>query len=79
MSSRNVTLTLPVELVRRAKVAAAARDMSLSALVAEFLERLTRDEDYDRLWHQERDLMRAGLPMRVGPITWSRDDAHARR
>lgn len=72
-------MTLPSELIRRAKVAAAERDTSLSALIAEFLERLTQEDDYDEVWRRERDAMRAGLPMRLGDVTWSRDHAHARR
>lgn len=76
--SRNLTLTLPSELVRRAKIAAAARDTSLSALIAEYLERLTRDDDYDEVWQRERALMEQGLPMSIGEVTWSRDDVHER-
>jgi len=76
--SRNLTLTLPSDLVRRAKIAAAARDTSLSALIAEYLERLTRDDDYDEIWQWERTLMEQGLPMSVGEVTWSRDDVHER-
>jgi len=76
--SRNLTLTLPSDLVRRAKIAAAARDTSLSALIAEYLERLTRDDDYDEVWQRERTLMEQGLPMSVGEVTWSRDDVHER-
>lgn len=76
--SRNLTITLPSELVRRAKIAAAARDTSLSALIAEYLERLTRDDDYDEVWQRERALMEQGLPMSVGEVTWSRDDVHER-
>jgi hypothetical protein len=34
VSTRNITLTLPAELVRRAKVIAATRDTSVSGLVA---------------------------------------------
>lgn len=78
MSSRNVTLTLPSDLVKRAKVAAASRDTSLSSLVADFLERLTRDDDYEDLWRREQELMNAGLAMRVGNIGWTRDDLHDR-
>ena len=76
--SRNLTLTLPSDLVRRAKIAAAARDTSLSVLIAEYLERLTRDDDYDEVWQRERALMEQGLPMSVGEVTWSRDDVHER-
>jgi Family of unknown function (DUF6364) len=77
--TRNITLTLPSELVRRAKVIAASRDTSLSALVAEYFRQLTRQEDdYERAWEEERQLMADGLPMRVGEVTWSRADSHAR-
>jgi len=76
--SRNLTLTLLSDLVRRAKIAAAARGTSLSALIAEYLERLKRDDDYDEVWQRERALMEQGLPMSVGKVTWSRDDVHER-
>jgi len=79
MATRNITLTLPSELVRRAKIVAATRDTSVSALVAEFLRSLTGPEDdYSQAWEQEQRLMTEGLPMSVGPITWSRADAHER-
>ena len=73
-----LTLTLLSDLVRRAKIAAAARGTSLSALIAEYLERLKRDDDYDEVWQRERALMEQGLPMSVGKVTWSRDDVHER-
>jgi hypothetical protein len=75
---RNLTLTLPSDLVRRAKIAAAARDTSISALVAEYLEQLTREDDYDDVWHREQALMAQGLAMRVGEVTWTRDAVHDR-
>lgn len=79
MSTRNITLTLPSELVRRAKIVAATRDTSVSALVAEFLRSLTEQEDdYRQVWEQEQRLMAEGLPMSVGSITWSRADTHER-
>ena len=71
-------MTLPAELVRRAKIVAAQRDTSISALVAEFLEGLTTADDYDEVWQRERSLMQQGLPMSVGSVTWTRDDVHAR-
>lgn len=76
---RNITLTLPADLVRRAKVVAAARDTSVSALVAEYLRSLSANEDdYADAWRQEQQVMAEGLPMRVGPIKWSRADVHER-
>lgn len=79
MSKRNITLSLPSELVRKAKVLAAHRDTSVSALVGELLAQLVGHEpDYDEAWEAEERLMRDGLPMRVGAVTWSRDDVHAR-
>ncbi|MEX0658890.1 MAG: DUF6364 family protein [Egibacteraceae bacterium] len=79
MATRNVTLALPADLVRRAKIVAASRDTSLSALVTAYLQRLVEDEDgYAEVWREEQRLMDTGLPMRVGPITWSRADSHER-
>jgi hypothetical protein len=78
MSSRNITLSLPNELVRRAKVVAAQRDTSVSAMVGELLASAVGDvQDDDQLWAEEERVMQAGL-LRIGDITWSRDDIHAR-
>lgn len=72
-------MTLPADLVRRARVIAAERDTSLSALVTAYLETVTRSpDDYHDMWQREVNLMREGLDMRVGDITWTRDDVHGR-
>jgi predicted DNA-binding protein len=79
MVTKNITLSMPAELVRRAKVLAAQRDMSVSSLVARLLEQLVGEvRDYDEAWELERRMMNAGLGLQVGPITWSRDDVHER-
>lgn len=78
-TTRNITLSLPPDLVRKAKVLAAQRDTSVSALVGELLAQLVGDEpEYDDAWRHEERLMSEGLPMSVGEITWTRDDVHAR-
>lgn len=47
---RNVTLTLPESVYRRARIAAAERDLSLSGLVRELLSSLvSRDSEFERL------------------------------
>lgn len=79
MATRNVTLSLPEAVFRRAKVLAAERDTSVSALVSEALRQLTEgDDDWADVWAEEERLMRAGIGMRVGPVTWTRDDLHDR-
>ena len=79
MTTRNLTLSMPEDLVRRAKVAAAQRDMSVSALVARLLEQVVGDpRDDAQVWAQERRLMDEGMGMRVGEVTWTRDDLHER-
>ena len=79
MTTKNITLSMPEELVRRAKVLAAQRDMSVSSLVARLLEQLVGDvRDYEEVAELERRRMTGGLGLRVGSITWSRDDLHER-
>ncbi len=45
MVKRNLTLSLPVDLIRSAKVLAARRGTSVNALVRESLEGMVRSED----------------------------------
>jgi len=79
VATKNSTLSMPGELVRRAKVLAAQRDMSVSSLVAGLLEQLVGEvRDYDEAWELERRRMNASLGLQVGPITWSRDELHYR-
>lgn len=70
---------MPEELVRRAKVLAAQRDMSVSSLVARLLEQLVGEvRDFDEVAEAERRKMSEGIGLQVGPITWSRDELHER-
>jgi hypothetical protein len=79
MATRNITLSMPEELVRRAKILAAQRDTSVSGLVARLLEQLVGDvRDYDDVAAQERRVMQEGIGLRVGETTWSRDEVHER-
>ncbi|WP_264033207.1 hypothetical protein [Mycobacterium riyadhense] len=55
----------------------AQRDTSVSGLVARLLEQLVGDvRDYDDVAVEERRLMKEGIGLRVGEITWSRDEVH---
>lgn len=79
METRNITLTMPADLVRRARVLAAERDTSVSALVIELLQQHVEDTtDEDSMWAIEEAAMATGIGMRVGDITWTRDELHER-
>ena len=79
MATRNITLSLPDDLVRRAKVLAAQQDTSVSALVADLLRQATNQgSTYAPIWSEEERLMAEGVGLKVGEVTWSRDELHER-
>jgi len=79
VSTRNITLSVPDDIVRKVKVLAAQRDTSVSAIVTEMLSQLVgTDPSYDDQWAAEVAVMAAGTDMRIGDITWSRDELHRR-
>ena len=74
----NVTLTMPGELIRQARILAAGRNTSMSGLVAQMLESaIGKIEEDETIWAREEAAMDAGV-LEVGPITWTRDEVHAR-
>ena len=79
MPSRNITLSVPDDLLRKVKVLAAQRDTSVSAIVTELLTELVgADPSYDDQWAAEEAVMAAGTGMRIVNITWRRDELHQR-
>jgi len=78
--NRNITLSLPVELLRRIKRLAADRDTSVSAMMIEALARLA-DEDRRYSAARKRSLasLRSARSLGTGgQRTWSRDELHER-
>ena len=76
---KNVTVSLDDETYRRARIVAAERDTSLSALVKEFLTRLGANESNDeRLKRQERALREQIKTFRASDRI-SRDTLHERK
>jgi predicted transcriptional regulator len=80
VASRNVTLALPEDLLRRVKIVAAKRDTSISALLAETLSQIA---DQDEGYVEARDGMFEDLERGYdlgtqGAIAWSRDSLHER-
>lgn len=77
VSKQNLTIQLDAEVIRRAKVVAAKRGTSLSALVARELDELVEaDARYEEAWHRAVELMAGAAPR--GGRTWERTELHER-
>jgi len=80
METRNITLSLPEEVLREAKVVAARKGTSVSALVAGTLyELVERESGYAAA--KERSLAALGAERDLGTggeISWGRDELHER-
>lgn len=77
---RNVTLSLPEPLLRRFRVYAAARNESMTSVMAEAIRTLMdRDEQASRMKRRLIERMR-NAPDRGtgGVIRWTRDELHER-
>lgn len=75
---RNITVSLDDETYRRARMIAAQRDMSVSALVKRFLADLAAEEsESERLKREERALRKRITAFRASDRL-SREDVHKR-
>ena len=73
---RNITFSLPADLIRRAKVLAAEKDQSLNALVREVLESAVDGQDQARR-AGERLLRRSRTGLyEIPPGSWNRSDLY---
>jgi len=75
---RNVTISLRTDIVRKAKILAAKRSTSISAMLAEQVEILANEEDrYERAAASAIARLERGLSLGGGHIV-SRDELHGR-
>jgi hypothetical protein len=75
---RNITVSVDDETYRRARIAAAALDTSVSALVKTYLQQLaTVETETDRLKRQEREI-RSRIADFTASSRLSREDIHSR-
>jgi len=81
MERQNVTLSLPKPLLKKAKVAAAQQDKSLSELMREALEhRVNRQAEYERAKNRHLKILERGFDLGSrGKLTVSREELHGRR
>lgn len=77
MAKANLTLQLDEETIRRARIVAAKRGTSVSALVARELAGLVdQDARYEEARGRAAELIRAAAPR--GGRSWRRDELHDR-
>lgn len=76
---KNITVSLPDEVYRRARIRAAEQDTSVSALVREFLAGLGNEEsDFERRKRLQHEVLASIESFRAGNRL-SRDQVHNRR
>lgn len=74
----NITVSVPEEVYRQARVKAAEEGSSVSALVARFLADLTnKDDEFQRLLNLQREVVAEIRGFRAGDRL-SRDEIHER-
>ena len=80
MESRNITLALPDDLLRRIKVIAAKEDESVSSLLTRTLRQIVEQEEaYEESHRAMMKTVRKGFDLGTyGRIGWSRDSLHER-
>jgi predicted transcriptional regulator len=80
VETQNITLSLPRALLRKAKVVAAKRDTSVSALLAASLSQLVQEDDaYEAAMKRLLARARVGYPLNLDAHKpFSREDLHAR-
>jgi plasmid stability protein len=75
---KNITVSVPDQVYRRARMRAASRDTSVSALVRDFLASLGDEEsDFERRKRLEVEVLASVRRFRVGRRL-TRDEAHDR-
>ena len=80
MEKQNITLSLPKDLLQKAKILAVKRNTSLSGLLSEYIARMTNEEEaYQLAKTRHRRLMKEGFDFGLkGKIPWKREDLHER-
>ena len=80
LANRNITLSLPEEDLREARVLAARRGTSVSQFLARMLkETVERETGYDTARNRSLATLREGMDLGTGGrMTWSRDELHER-
>ncbi len=79
-NTQNVTLAIPKDVLRKAKILAVQRNTSLSSLLTQTLiELVSRQEAYEQARQHNISLLKNGLDLGTqGQLTWKREALHER-
>jgi len=80
MERQNITLSLPKDLLQKAKIIAVKNNTSLSGLLRDYLARITNEEEaYQITQTRHRRLLKKGFDFGLeGEIPWRREELHER-
>lgn len=80
MQRQNITLSIPKDILQKAKIVAIQREISLSKLLSDALaEIVAKEDDYELA--KQRQMQRLNHPYNFGikgKITWSREELYER-
>ena len=79
-TSQNVTLAIPKDILRKAKILAVQKNTSLSGLLTQTLSELVANQEaYEQARQRNIALIDSGLDLGTqGKIYWKRDELHER-
>ena len=80
MERQNITLSLPKDLLQKAKIIAVKNNTSLSGLLSDYLTRITNeDQAYQLAQTRHRRLLKKGFDLGLEEkIPWAREELHER-
>jgi predicted transcriptional regulator len=75
----NVTMTLDDEIIKKVKKIAVEKNTTLTGIIRDYLTRLAKREDQrTEEIIKELSAMMNGGEVKIGKITWTRDELHER-
>lgn len=80
MENQNITLSVPKQILRKAKIIAVRRNISLSKLMVKMMEEMvSEEEEYNLARARYLETRKRNIDLGTnGKITWTRDDLHER-
>lgn len=80
MERQNITLSIPKDLLKKAKILAVKKNKSLSGLLSEYLAKITDEEEaYQTAKAGHRRMLKKGFDLGLqGKTPWKREDLHER-